>query len=187
MRHVTVAIRGISPYSCSRMHETPKLDKESHDAYEARTWREKCNTDKAGRVVIPAMAFKQALPVACKRLGLQLPGRGKATYTKYFEADVLCEGDAAIGVTKDEVQPIRINANVDGVRGSGKRVVRIFPIIAEWSARPAFTIFDDTVTPAVFEEVMKAAGMSVGVGRFRPQNGGLNGRFVCEAFEWAAA
>lgn len=185
MRQVTVTITGISPYSASRLHEAPKLDKEGHEDYDRRTWREKCNTDKNGVVVIPAMAFKQALPVASKKLGLQIPGRGKSTYTKFFEADVICLEDASLGVHKDEVASVTINANADGVRGSGKRVRRTFPVIPEWSTKATFAILDNTITRPIFEEVMRAAGMGVGVGRFRPENGGINGRFKCEAFEWA--
>lgn len=187
MRQVTVTIRGISPYSASKMHDAPKLDKEGHEDYDKRTWREKCNTDKAGNVVIPAMAFKQALPVACRKLGLQIAGKGKATYTKFFEADVICLEDAPLGVHKDDVIPVTINANADGVRGSGKRVRRIFPVVPEWRTKAVFAVLDNTVTNKVFEQVMHAAGMGVGVGRFRPENGGINGRFVCEAFEWGEA
>lgn len=186
MRQVTVTIRGLSPYSQSRMHDAPKLDKETHDAYEQRTWREKMTTDKDGMVMIPAMAFKQALPVAAKRLGMQIPGRGKSTYTKFFEADVICTADAPLGIHKDDVPGITINANSDGVRGSGKRVKRTFPQVSQWATTVDFMIFDDTVTPQVFEQVFRAAGMSVGIGRFRPENGGLNGRFEPVEFRWAA-
>ena len=186
MREVTVQIQGLSPYSQSRMHDAPKLDKETADAYEKRTWREKMTTDAKGMVVIPAMAFKQALPVAARKMGLQIPGRGKSTYTKFFEADVICTADAPLGIHKDDVGAITINANSDGVRGSGKRVKRTFPQIPEWSTEAHFMIFDDTVTPEVFEQVFRAAGMGVGIGRFRPENGGLNGRFEPTRFEWAS-
>jgi hypothetical protein len=185
MRQVTVHIVGITPYSQSRMHDTPKLDKERPDEYEARTWREKSTFDASGMIEIPAMAFKQALPIASKRLGDQIPGKGKATYTKFFEGDVICEANAPLGVHKDEVESVTINANSDGVRGSGKRVKRIFPVIpAPWRTSARFSIFDDTITQEVFERVFAAAGMSVGVGRFRPEKGGLNGRFKAERFDW---
>lgn len=184
MREVTVKIKGLSPYSQSKMHDEPKLDKETADAYENRTWRSKCTTDAAGMIEIPAMAFKQALPVAARKLGKQIPGRGKSTYTKYFEADVICTGNAPLGVHRDEVESVTINANSDGVRGSGKRVKRTFPVIPEWETEATFMIFDDTVTPEVFEEVLRTAGMGVGIGRFRPENGGLNGRFEPVRFDW---
>lgn len=184
MRKVTVTIKGVAAYSQSRMHDTPELEKETKAAYEQRTWREKMTTDADGMVVIPAMAFKQALPVAARKLGKQVPGRGKSTYTKYFEADVICTADAPLGIHKDAVGSITINANSDGVRGSGKRVKRTFPVVAEWETKAEFMIFDDTVTPEVFEEVFAAAGMGVGIGRFRPENGGLNGRFIATRFDW---
>jgi len=184
MRTVLIQIESLSPYSQSRMHDAPKKDKERPDEYEARTWREKCTTDEAGQIVIPAMAFKMALPVAARKMGMQIPGRGKSTFTKYFEADVICTGNAPLGIHKDKVASITINANSDGVRGSGKRVKRTFPIVPAWKTTAEFMIFDDTVTREVFEAVFEAAGMGVGIGRFRPENGGLNGRFKATSYKW---
>lgn len=184
MKQVTVHIEGLAPYSQSRMHRTPHLNKEGHDDYDKRTWREKCTTDKNGLIVIPAMALKMALPVAARKMGLQIPGRGKSTYTKFFEADVICTGDCPLGVHKDDVASISLECNSDGVRGSGKRVPRIFPIIPEWSTVAEFLITDDTITRDVFEQVFQAAGSGVGIGRFRPENGGINGRFRATKFVW---
>ena len=144
----------------------------------ARTWREKCSTDENGEIVIPAMAFKQALDAVAKRLGDQIPGKGKSTYTKHFKGGVICESDVKIGYRKDEVPGITISANSDGVRGSGKRVSRTFPQVPRWEGVPArFVILDDTVTPVVFERHLVELGRFIGIGRFRPENGGLNGRF----------
>lgn len=184
MRQVKVKIESMSPYSQSRMHDTTRLNKETHEDYEVRTWREKSNYDEAGIIFIPAMAFKQALDAAAKKLGEQVPGKGKSTYTKYFVADVICEANVSVGVKKDDVPGVTINANSDGVRGSGKRVKRTFPVIDSWAATVRFTILDDTVTPDVFERTLAAAGMGIGIGRFRPEKGGLNGRFRATDFEW---
>lgn len=172
-----VSLKSISPYSQSRMHDAPKHEKETHEAYEQRTWREKCTVNDAGEIVIPAMAFKQALDATAKRLGDQIPGKGKATYTKHFVGGVMCRSDVAIGFHKDTVPSITINANSDGVRGSGKRVKRIFPQVPEWEGTAEFAVFDETVTQKIFERHMREAGSFVGIGRFRPEKGGLNGRF----------
>jgi len=90
-----------------------------------------------------------------------------------------------LGVHKDEVASITINANSDGMRGSGKRVKRTFPTIPSWSGTAEFVILDDTITPDVFERTLKTAGQIVGIGRFRPENGGLNGRFKPTKFNWS--
>lgn len=181
---VTVTMESISPYSSSRMHDVPKLEKERPDEYDQRTWREKLTTDETGMVVIPAMAFKQALDRCAKVLGLQVPGKGKSTYTKHFLSGCLCEADVPLGIHKDQVQSVTINAHSDGVRGSGKRVKRTFPQIPKWSAKARFIILDDAIDKGTFEKVMKESGQFVGVGRFRPENGGLNGRYKVTGFEW---
>ena len=41
MHIATVTLTSTSAYSQSRMHRTPMLEKEAHDAYEERVWREK--------------------------------------------------------------------------------------------------------------------------------------------------
>lgn len=182
---VKVEIESVSPYSQSRQHDAPRLEKETWDAYEARTWREKCTTDDSGMIVIPAMAFKQALDTVAKRLGDQIPGKGKATYTKHFVGGVICESDVPLGVHKNEVAGITINANSDGVRGSGKRVKRTFPQVDKWRGTATFVVLDDTVTKQVFERHLLEAGRFTGIGRFRPEKGGLNGRFRPVKFAWS--
>lgn len=184
MRKVTVKIEGLAPYSQSRFHETPKLDKERPDDYELRTWREKCSYDADRNVFIPAMAFKQSLDSAAKKLGEQIPGKGKSTFSKFFRSDVICDANVLLGVGVDDMKSVTIHANADGVRGSGKRVKRTFPVVEKWAVTADFTIMDDTVTREVFERTITVAGMSIGVGRFRPEVGGLNGRFRPVKFEW---
>lgn len=181
---VTVTMESITPYSASRQHDTPLNEKEDRGAWEARTWREKLNVDDRGMAVIPAMAFKQALDKCAKVLSIQVPGKGKATYTKHFLSGVLCEADVPLGIHKDDVASVTINANADGVRGSGKRVKRTFPQIPRWTGKARFIVLDDAITKEVFERVMKESGQFVGVGRFRPENGGLNGRFKVTSFAW---
>lgn len=77
MKMVEVSIESITPYSQSRMHDAPKLEKETADAYEKRTWREKATVNADGEICIPAMALKNCLDSAAKLLGTQIPGKGK--------------------------------------------------------------------------------------------------------------
>jgi hypothetical protein len=188
-RIATVVIEGTTPYSQSRMHDTPKQEKERPDDYEQRTWREKSSADADGTIVIPAMALKQALDTVAKRLGEQIPGKGKSTYTKHFTGGVMCTGDVRLeGWMKDTVPSVTINANSDGVRGSGKRVKHTFPQIpAGWQGTAEFVVLDNTVTNEVFERHINEAGRFTGIGRFRPENGGLNGRFVIKSIKWSEA
>lgn len=191
MKTCTCEIQGTSVYSQSRPHEEPKLPKETPDAYDLRTWRSRLNVNTDGVVVIPSMALKQALDRCAKVIGMQIPGKGKSTYTKHFLAGCMLEDDVPIHdkngpIHMDSVTSARVHCNADGVRGSGKRVFRTFPIIMPgWTARPTFFVLDDQITKEVFEHHLIESGKYVGIGRFRPENGGTNGRYIVKSFSWS--
>lgn len=183
MRTCKVIISGLAPYSSSRAHEAEKLKGETPQDYEERTWRQKSHI-LDGKVYIPPMGFKMALDRAAKITGKQIPGKGKATYTKFFESGVIVTQPVFIASASD-VQCERIHANADGVRGSGKRVWRKFPRIDNWSGEVEFSIIAPEITRDVFEEMAAYSGVAVGVGRFRPEKGGFFGRFKCDRFIWS--
>lgn len=186
MKVATATLVSTAAYSQSRSYnwEVEKLPKETPDAYEQRTWRNKCHTMPDGRVFIPPMSFKMALDTATKMLGRQIPGKGKATYSKFFLSGVLVMEPAVLPITKEDVAMDRIYANADGVRGSGKRVWRNFPRIDNWTADVDFHVLSDEITQDVFEESLQQAGAFVGIGRFRPQSGGFYGRFSVKKVKW---
>ena len=186
MARVAVAyLKSIAPYSQSRAHETEKLSRETADEFEKRTWREKCHAMKDGHVFIPPMAFKQSVDRAAQMISLQIPGKGKSTYTKFFLSGVMCIDPIVLPNLKADLRGEKIHANADGKRGSGKRVWRTFPVIDEWQAPVIFHVIADEITPDVFEQHLVQAGAFVGIGRFRPGNGGFFGRFKVEKIEWS--
>lgn len=180
-----VLITGITPYSQSRQHNEPKLSGESNDDFDARTWRSKLNVSRDGStVVIPAHGMHQALISAARYSKRQIPGQGKATWTKKFEAGIALLEDIALDISPDEVSSITISANADGVRGSGKRVPRRFPVMDEWSAEFEIMVLDPIITPDVMREMLNICGLFIGIGRFRPEKGGTNGRFQLDDLAW---
>jgi hypothetical protein len=187
MKIATCTLKSAAPYSPSRAysHEVPESPRETKDAYEQRTWRHKCHTTADGQVYIPPMAFKMALDKAAKTLGRQIPGKGKSTYTKFFLSGVLVMEPVLLPVMMDDVAMDRIYANADGVRGSGKRVWRNFPRIDGGEADVSYHVLADEITKDVFEEHLKQSGAFVGIGRFRPENGGFYGRFEVKNVKWS--
>lgn len=184
MKKCVIELHSLAPYYQSRQHFTPKLEKEAPDAYEERTWREKCTVTTDDDICIPASAFKKAFDRAAKMLSIQIKNRGKATYTKHFLAGVMVPTGLPIGVRKKDVKRLAVSCNADGVSGSGKRVMRYFPQIPSWSGKLEVVIVDETITPTIFEQHAREAGMLVGVGQNRPENGGSSGRFECAKFTW---
>ncbi len=186
MFKATVELKSMagSPYSQSKYYKTPRLDRETSADYEARTWRDRCHVNEDGNIFIPPMAFKNCLSEAAKFLGKQIPGKGKSTYTKHFEAGVLVMDPVTLPVAKDQVEGEWLFVPADGRRGSGSRVEKCFPVIRQWEGQIAFYILDGTITKSVFMEHLKEAGSFIGLGRFRPRNNGFNGRFEAELISW---
>ena len=186
MKTAIATLASAAPYSPSRSYsmEIEKEPRETADAYEQRTWRNKCHTLPNGNIFIPPMSFKMGLDTAAKMLGRQIPGKGKSTYTKFFLSGVLVMDPVELPLKKETVPFDRIYANADGVRGSGKRVWKTFPRIDEWKADVRYTILADEITPDVFEEHLRQAGAFIGVGRFRPQSGGYYGRYEVKKIRW---
>lgn len=160
-------------------------DKESAQDHEERTWRSRIHVDEAGNVFIPATSFKNALSEAAKYLSVQIPGKGKATYTKHFEAGVLVPESLTLNLKKDDVKCHRLFLPADGKRGSGKRVWKNMPIIHAWEGKVTFVILDENITQPVFTKILEESGKFIGVGTFRPRQNGMYGRFSVEGVEWS--
>lgn len=185
MKAATATLKSLSPYGQNAYIQTPKLDKESAQAFEERTWRDRLHTTPEGYVFIPPMAFKNCLAESAKFLGMQIPGKGKATYTKHFEAGVLVTDGLVLPIKKEEVRGQWLFVPASGVRGDGKRVSKCFPVIDEWIGDVTFHILDDTITEDVFRHVLEEAGKFIGLGFFRPRNNGFWGRFEVAALKWS--
>jgi len=184
MQITNIKLTSDSAYSQSRCHETPKLSKEGANDYEIRTWKERLHFTPEGEVFIPQMALKNCLAECAKFLGIQIPGKGKSTYSKHFIAGVLILKPIMLGIKKEDVEFERQFVPADGVTGSGKRVWKYFPNIPKWTGKAEVFILDDTITKEVFDLHLQQAGQFIGLGRFRPRNGGFYGRFSHAIIDW---
>lgn len=193
MRIARAQLESIAPYSQSRFYamENPKLSRssgsttESGADYEERTWRDRVHVNEAGNIVIPPMAFKNCIAEIAKYLGVQIPGKGKSTYTKHFEAGVMVLEGLTLPETKATVEGEWLHVPSDGRRGGPKRVPKCFPVIRKWSGDVTFHVLDDVITADVFEQHLRDAGNFIGIGRFRPRNNGYYGRFKVNKVAWS--
>lgn len=180
----TAKLVSVSPYSQSRFHGESRLEKESPDDYEKRTWRLKAHASADGYVQIPPTAFKSALQEAAQYLGEKISGKGQATWTKHFKAGVMVMTPLVLPQKRDTVPGEWYHCHSDGKKGSGSRVMRCFPVIPEWSGKVEFHVIDRLITKDVFTHHLSEAGKFIGIGRFRPINGGFYGRFKVESVDW---
>jgi hypothetical protein len=186
MKKAIVTLRSLTPITFGKFHQTPKNPKELHEDFESRTWREKTHYDpKTQEVFIPGIMIANCIREAAKYLSKQIPGKGKATYTKHFDAGIFIKDRISLGKKKDELtEYAAVHVPSDGQRGGTKRVVRYFPKFDSWQGIVEIVIGDDIITPDVMEEVINNAGSLIGMGTWRPRSRGDNGRFELIEMKW---
>lgn len=193
MQTFNVTIKGISPYSQSKFvdkDEYPKQGKETADAHEKRTWQARIHVDSDGVPFMPPMSLKKALDAASAYLG-KIPGERNATFTKRFKSGLLITdniqlfvGEKRKPVALDDFEGEWLFLDAGGKAGQGTtRVKRRMPRLVQWSATAQVHLIDEVIDEDVLERALTDAGRFVGLGRFRPQNGGFYGRFVVDAIE----
>jgi hypothetical protein len=190
MRTYKARLISQSPYSQSRHYtedEVPKLEKEQPADYEKRTWRYRMHASKKGEVFIPPGSITRCLQDAAKFLSLQIPGKGKQTYTKHFDAGIMVIDPIMLGVKRDEVPGESLFVPKDGKPGGGSRVTKTFGFIESWEGDAIIHVLDETITGDVLLRVLREAGNLIGIGRFRPRNRGYYGRFEVASFEEVSA
>jgi len=177
-------LESLSPYGQSRYYETPKKQGENAKEYEARTWRDRCHVDPDGFILMPPMAFKNCISEAAKYMAMQIPGKGKATYTKHFEAGVMVVEGITLPIKKADVEGLWLFVPASGRRGDSKRVSKCFPVVQKWKGTVEFHVLDEVITEEVFASHLETAGQFIGLGFFRPRNNGYFGRFKVSKIEW---
>lgn len=187
-RTVTVHLRATtgSPYSPSKpFTTTPGGQYPDAAAVDANCWREHLHVDRNGHVVIPAICFKKALTAASSMIRQRIEGKGSSEYGKHFRGGCLPLENLILPLRPEEVECQVFQMSARGTPGSGgPRVPRRYPMIYEWEGKVQFCLLSDDISEEVFEEHLKFAGAIIGVGRWRPERDGLNGRFDCLKFEW---
>lgn len=183
MRLYKAHLQSISPYGQSAFLQSPKKDKEAHDDYEKRCWRERMHVDQDGFVFIPPMAFKNCLRDAAQYLGLKIKGEGQAKWTKNIKAGVLVTEALTLNIKRKDVKGLWLNVPSNGQTGGSKRVPKCFGEIQSWEGVVEFHILDEKITKEIFSYVLEQAGQFIGIGFFRPINGGFWGRFKVVSIE----
>lgn len=183
-------LESTSYYSQSKPVYSEKEPRENSKDYEERTWKERCHVNEneslgpLGNVFIPPMAFANSIKEAAKYSSIQIPGKGKSTYTKHFDAGVMVIDPIVTDTHIDDVVKELLFVPSDGITGSGKRVWKNFPVIVKWEGDLTYYIADPTITESVFKQILTVAGSLIGIGRFRPRNRGYYGRYKLTNMEW---
>lgn len=191
MKVAVASLKSVSPYSQSKFIVTAREASESHDDHERRCWRERIHRDAHGRCYIPPMAFKKAIDSAAGYESIKIHGKGNATYSKRIVSGTIVMDPLDLALDVDQVPGEWLHLDANGKKGkqSSARVLRCMPRFDFWQGDVRIHILDEIVLNtrpgsevSVLEHVLRTAGSLIGIGRFRPENGGFYGRFVVSGF-----
>jgi hypothetical protein len=191
IRHITIDVKGVSPLLQNRKSlmldrvKRPELNKQRGENYtdlENRTWKLKAHINDQNHVYCPGEWFKRTIMATQKRgkYPLQPPGsRSKnQTMLPYFISGLFIE-DSEILINKNPITEKDLLPFESVVTPPGQgSVICIRPMIKDpWYLNVNITIIDDAISEKCVFDVMNWCGLYMGIGDFRPQNGGNFGRF----------
>ncbi len=174
MLKVNCTLRSITPMTFNKKLRSEKGPNETHDEFEKKIWRERCDCNKQGNLILRSDRFKKSIALGAKWLNMKIPGEGQATYTKHFKGGLIVMNHIDLKVTPEEVDHALIYTSPRPK--DGKRWIH-FPTIENWEGELDINILDEKITEEIFTKVINYAGMAIGVGSWRPENGGENGRY----------
>ncbi len=184
MKVMTAKLKSVGPLSMSKAITSVMETGEAHDAFELRTWRERMHVDDKGELFIPPNALKNMMSAVALYLSESVPGKGKAKYTKHFEAGIMVTKPLKLGIKAKDVPNERLFVPSDGKKGGRTRVYKHFPLIMNWETECEIIVFDPILeaNPEKVLEYLIHAGKFIGFLRFRPRNGGYYGRYDVLSF-----
>lgn len=179
------SIRGITQLIFGKSIDSVKPPKVDHEVFDREHATERAHVKPNGTLFIPARAIHMALVSTCKYTGETVKGMGKKTYTKLFQAGIMTSDITLDCGDGCQITGVMVDTGGKAGGGSGTRVKRYFPMVQEWTGTGTIEILDEFLADNVgkVKEYLARAGYFNGLGTWRPQTGGMNGRFVVERFE----
>jgi hypothetical protein len=186
MKTVEIELTGTSPYLMHRFSDESSLEKKTRRIQvDNETPRELATKvayiDTDGSYYFSAASIPGTMSAAGashkmkssrKTLKFVVPSAVRTESDKIF---ILGEDGKPAANFEVDSRPVMIPAT----RG---RVMRHRPRFDAWKARFRLIINDDLLAPAMAHQLLNEAGVSVGVGDFRPAKGGPFGTFLVSKF-----
>jgi hypothetical protein len=182
MKIFEAELRSLTPYSQGRHHNTPKVPRELDPDYEARTVLAKLHTSM-NEIFIPPMCFKLCLESTAGYSGERVPGKGQETYTKHYRRGVICSEPVMLGIKPDDVRVVDLFLPSQPGKPKSPRVWKKFPVIDRWAGVLEIIAIDDLFTAEVVHRHLQLGGLITGIGVWRPENSGMQGKFEVTSFK----
>lgn len=200
-------IYGVSPILYNRkdliLEDSPLFKKQRGEDYmvvENRIWKEKahylkitCNSNDPEErelknandiIVVPAQWLKMSLVNTQKQSAFPIKPAGARrsndTMKQFFIAGVLFDENIELmdakgknPITRKDLAQHKCVVTVP----KGGSIPCVRPMIQSWSSEIRYTILDKAINKKIIEDCFEYIGIYFGLGDWRPQHGGMFGRF----------
>jgi hypothetical protein len=180
-RTAKVYLKSLSKYRSCRNHGIKKEVKEKTDAYTLRTWKELAHYDDKGFMMIPSVCFKKAVTSMAGLEKEKIEGKGNQEWGRRFKTGIRVVNGIRLPHKRETLKCDTFAMK----RKDGKSVTVMFPVANEWEGGVEFHLYDSTITKEVFERYVREAGVRIGVGQGRVENGGENGCWEVKKVVWS--
>jgi hypothetical protein len=184
MYDVVAEIVGVSELSYGQIFKSTRLSDESHEAFDARCWRERAHWS-GGKLVIEPSTFWRATIQAAKTE--KIKGSRGANYSKLIASGVSMNECVTVldpinhmPISKETIEYGDFMVSVNG-SGTGPKVTRRFPMVQPgWTGTLRFQVTNDLLSGDLMKKFVAYVGNRLGILRFRPSStitAGWYGRF----------
>jgi hypothetical protein len=193
MTDFLIPIKGVSPLLQNRrsilidQEENPdkfkKNRSETHQEFSERTWLLKAHKNPEGFIFAPGEWFKETLKASQKRNAFPIaPPNAKrqdSSMYDYFVSGVVFEDSIIQSFEGDQIKETDLKPfKKVCILQKKSSIVVIRPMIPEWKLTISGTIVDAAITEKMLLSAFDWIGKFFGFGDFRPQRGGVFGRFI---------
>jgi len=171
MYKVDVTIEGISPLLMNRHafpEEVEKVNKDDRELYDYELAKYKMED---GRLYTPCDHIIASMTKAA--VEYKIEGQGKKTYKDSVRAGIFIEPEQIPHKIQD-CEPFRAFVSIN--RAS---VIKSRPMFKKWALDFSIVCVDDQFPPSILEKILERAGISKGIGDYRPRFG----RFTVTKFD----
>jgi hypothetical protein len=182
MKRYEAHLQSTTSLGQGRHVDVPKERSETDDAYRQRVVRARLHVSM-NEVYIPPMAIKKCLEETAFYLKMQIPGKGKETYTKHIVQGVLCNEPMMLGVSPDQARIDKHFGSLTPGKANSGRGWIYYPVLDSWEGVAQMYVVDDRLNAEVLRKHLELAGVITGLGVWRPRRGGMWGKFKVLAFE----
>lgn len=186
MKKVNVEIRGVTPLLIHRFTETTELAKK-HRRADPKERDPRKEAENAAYIAPDGTFYFSAFSiVGCmKNEGVNHKMRGSRKSLRFIVPSAIrMESDIiTIQNGKGPAENFEVDARPVTIPATKGRIMRYRPRFNDWGAKFSMVVNDELLSPETAQLLLTNAGVSIGIGDFRPEKGGPFGTFRVVKFE----